>query len=629
MTEYAMTDYNIKTFEQVAYYINNKQNCCITNACGSGKTSIIKKLLETFKGNFILITSQGNAKEYYEKYNKLFKSVTIITYHKLLWQYKKNIIPENKYNYILVDEAHHVGAARWKLAYEQLKTNNPSALSIGITATPKRYEQQGTDFSIVDLFFDGNYAGNYTTKKLQEAGYLVEPKYIVSSYTIENKINKLIIDGYEDNIEELEAIKEKWYATASPEKLIPQYLPNYLYKETANKLLVFCKDTIQLVEIKNRFDKILKKTFSDKRIQSLEYSYKTTNRELKKFINDKTHYLSVLYTIDRVKETLHIPTLDAVFLVRPTCSENIFIQQVGRLNNLGRAQQPLILDFVDNLSSFDTGRAYRAAANSKQEKELIVKRTDSKINYNTYFGKLFNRITAKVIIKYKFLGYSLTLTNLSEITRLNKEIILETINKYPDDYTKRLRGLSKVKPALVRNNTNLYNTDAVNYINNNLDLIDTVMQAKNIPADLDLYNELYIIACSILEPTRLKVYTKLAQYVLIYYIRPRFLKIETPIDSATILEYSDVINNFKEFNFNINKIFLSAEFDKVLKTLTEREEKVLRLRYGLDDGQCRTLEAVGQIFGVQRERIRQIEAKALRKLRHPSRSKNLKDFLID
>ena len=74
---------------------------------------------------------------------------------------------------------------------------------------------------------------------------------------------------------------------------------------------------------------------------------------------------------------------------------------------------------------------------------------------------------------------------------------------------------------------------------------------------------------------------------------------------------------------------LKEELKEVLSTLTEREEKVLRLRFGLDDGQCRTLEEVGQIFGVTRERIRQIEAKALRKLRHPSRSRKLKDFLTD
>ena len=74
---------------------------------------------------------------------------------------------------------------------------------------------------------------------------------------------------------------------------------------------------------------------------------------------------------------------------------------------------------------------------------------------------------------------------------------------------------------------------------------------------------------------------------------------------------------------------LKEELESVLLTLTEREERVLKLRFGLEDGQCRTLEEVGQIFGVTRERIRQIEAKALRKLRHPSRSKKLKDFLTD
>ena len=72
---------------------------------------------------------------------------------------------------------------------------------------------------------------------------------------------------------------------------------------------------------------------------------------------------------------------------------------------------------------------------------------------------------------------------------------------------------------------------------------------------------------------------------------------------------------------------LKEQLDDVLETLTPREKKVLKLRFGLDDGRSRTLEEVGQVFGVTRERIRQIEAKALRKLRHPMRSKRLKDYL--
>lgn len=74
-------------------------------------------------------------------------------------------------------------------------------------------------------------------------------------------------------------------------------------------------------------------------------------------------------------------------------------------------------------------------------------------------------------------------------------------------------------------------------------------------------------------------------------------------------------------------VLLKEQINQVLSTLTEREEKVLRLRFGLEDGRSRTLEEVGQQFNVTRERIRQIEAKALRKLRHPNRSNKVRDYL--
>lgn len=76
----------------------------------------------------------------------------------------------------------------------------------------------------------------------------------------------------------------------------------------------------------------------------------------------------------------------------------------------------------------------------------------------------------------------------------------------------------------------------------------------------------------------------------------------------------------------VMKIEFKNELDKILKTLTDREEKILRLRFGLDDGRERTLEEIGNIYGLTRERIRQIEEKALRKLRHPSRSNKIKGF---
>ena len=109
------------------------------------------------------------------------------------------------------------------------------------------------------------------------------------------------------------------------------------------------------------------------------------------------------------------------------------------------------------------------------------------------------------------------------------------------------------------------------------------------------------------------------------------LSLETPIGEEEDSHLGDFVkdeNSLSPEEYAINEV-LKDEIAEVLLTLTEREEQVLKLRFGLIDGTCRTLEEVGTIFGVTRERIRQIEAKALRKLRHPSRSKKLKDYLVD
>ena len=107
------------------------------------------------------------------------------------------------------------------------------------------------------------------------------------------------------------------------------------------------------------------------------------------------------------------------------------------------------------------------------------------------------------------------------------------------------------------------------------------------------------------------------------------VSLETPIgeeeDShlGDFIEDEDALAPAEAASF----FLLREQLEDVLGTLTPREKKVLQLRFGLEDGRSRTLEEVGQVFGVTRERIRQIEAKALRKLRHPSRSKKLKDYL--
>ena len=107
------------------------------------------------------------------------------------------------------------------------------------------------------------------------------------------------------------------------------------------------------------------------------------------------------------------------------------------------------------------------------------------------------------------------------------------------------------------------------------------------------------------------------------------VSLETPIGEEDDSHLGDFIED-KDAQSPVdyaNNQLLKDEIDNLLSGLAEREERVLRLRFGLEDGRARTLEEVGKEFNVTRERIRQIEAKALRKLKHPSRSKRLKDFL--
>lgn len=121
--------------------------------------------------------------------------------------------------------------------------------------------------------------------------------------------------------------------------------------------------------------------------------------------------------------------------------------------------------------------------------------------------------------------------------------------------------------------------------------------------------------------------TQKVRYILKISQEP--VSLETPIGEEDDSHLGDFIEDHAATSPADHAAYemMKKQLENVLDTLTDREENVLRLRFGLDDGRTRTLEEVGRVFGVTRERIRQIEAKALRKLRHPSRSKQLKDFL--
>lgn len=134
-----------------------------------------------------------------------------------------------------------------------------------------------------------------------------------------------------------------------------------------------------------------------------------------------------------------------------------------------------------------------------------------------------------------------------------------------------------------------------------------------IPNDLEIANEMDMPVEKVRELQK-------------YAIEP--VSLETPIGEEEDSHLGDfVLDETKNIEEDAMQSLLRNDIEVALSSLTDREQKVIRLRFGFDDGRARTLEEVGQIFGVTRERIRQIEAKALRKLRHPNRSRKIKEYL--
>ncbi len=280
-------------------------------------------------------------------------------------------------------------------------------------------------------------------------------------------------------------------------------------------------------------------------------------------------------------------------------------------------------DGVDSISIDDPVKVYLKEIGrvplltSEEEVELAIRISEGDVNAKRRLSEANLRLVVSIAKRY--LGRGMHFLDLIQEGNLG---LIKAVEKF--DYTKGFK-FSTYATWWIRQAITRAIADQARTIRIPVHMVETINKVKKVSSQLLHQNGHEPSADEIAEELDMPV-EKVRE---IMRVAQEPVSLETPIGEEEDSHLGDFIpdDDAPAPADAASHTMLREQLMEVLDTLTPREEKVLRLRFGLEDGRSRTLEEVGKEFNVTRERIRQIEAKALRKLRHPSRSKKLKDFL--
>ena len=280
-------------------------------------------------------------------------------------------------------------------------------------------------------------------------------------------------------------------------------------------------------------------------------------------------------------------------------------------------------DYVENIAIDDPVKVYLKEIGRvplltpDEEIELAIKIKEGNVEAKKRLSEANLRLVVSIAKRY--LGRGMQFLDLIQEGNLG---LIKAVEKF--DYTKGFK-FSTYATWWIRQAITRAIADQARTIRIPVHMVETINKVKKVSSQLLHQNGHEPSAEEIAEELEMPV-EKVRE---IMRVAQEPVSLETPIGEEEDSHLGDFIpdNDAPAPADAASHTMLREQLSDVLDTLTPREEKVLRLRFGLEDGRSRTLEEVGKEFNVTRERIRQIEAKALRKLRHPSRSKKLKDFL--
>lgn len=640
-----MLSHNKTTLRQLESYTERGQSCCVVNPCGSGKTEVMAEFIKRhLPGSAVVITKQKNAASYYRQRDAVFSKTVIKTYNMMLSDYKNGRLDDYDADYLMVDEAHYIGADRWNEAFMYICAKFCPVV-IGFTATPQRFEDQGTDASIVSEFFGGRSAGNYSVTELQREGVFKEPEYILSLYSldeeIESRAEKIAEADMPESrkqhlMERLSYIRSDWEENSCPAEVLKKALPGYMYKENCNRILVYVSDMNEIDRRREEVDRLIKGVFPGRTYRSFRYTYRDKESEFSAFLEEDDSYIKVLYSIDKIMETVHIDDLNIMIMLRPSVSNRIITQQFGRVNSIGNGLKPLIIDMVGNLQNMHMADAPCMNQSEKRGQEDTGKSYSYNINlsyvqkYSGIFSAIDNSFVKARLYTYK--GVTDTMHTLCYIfgkdpgsvkalikSGMDEEEAFDMARTYTPQITREVfEGVREVPDFSLT-------PEQMETVRKNTGTVERFIKRSGI-TDEDLKQDLYINMMKTV--SRVDDSSRDVTHAVLVNLKNYYLKVrrseriraglwEEKDLSSLPLKVSDnayqqaVIN---EYRHDILPKLLNGGPDS-RPVLTERERRIVIARYGLSGNDPMTYEELGRMINVTRERVRQIEAKAIRKLR--------------
>lgn len=353
--------HNLIAFNKLISSINlgNDKRLCIIQPTGTGKSYLSDAIINHFATYKVLYITANT--DILNQFKETFthSNTEYCTYYNLENdQYLEQLLNQD-YHVIILDEFHRTGAKIWKQRIDQLLNKHNNSYVIGLTATKFRYQknEEGTFVNMAKVLFDNNIVHELTIEKCFELGILPYPKYIQAIYDIKVPYKKLISKvkfntksepiKRKNLIDKIEFQKVHWNKTKGIKKIFKKYIT------TERNFILFSKNVKDLENIEERILDWFSLFNIPVNIFKVHTYKENSEQELNSFKLSCANFdnqFNIILSISKLNEGLHVPNIHGVIFLRPTKSNVVYFQQLGRCLS-SKGEQPLVFDLVNNFSN--------------------------------------------------------------------------------------------------------------------------------------------------------------------------------------------------------------------------------------------------------------------------------------